>query len=329
MKKLDSNWRNIFFGRIVRQYAILIILIILLILFGVANPKFFSWMNITNIIIQNTYIFVMGVGISFIMMSGTLDLSVGWQVSIIGVLTARLMTQMAAPVWLAILIGIAVGIMLGAFNGGLAVLFNINPMVVTIAAITVFQGISNLISGGLSYTNFPSSFMMITQGSFLGIPIDVWIAAGAVAAASIIYKYTYFGRYVKAMGGNMEATRLAGVNVKLMRIVTFMISGAFVAVASFIYSSKLSMMTSAWGPGLEMTAITAAILGGISFNNGEGKMWGLVVGVFTLAIISNGMQLANWNQYVQFIVKGMIMILAIAFDKYQQRVRIVRKTKAT
>lgn len=323
MKKIDL--KAIQYDMFMRKYAILFIFVLIVLIFGFINPRFLSIMNINNIITQNSYVVIVAVGISFIMMSGSLDLSVGYQISVIGVLTARLMTALYLPVWLAVIVGILAGVVMGLFNGGIAVRFKIDPLVVTIATTTVFKGISNLISGGMSYNNFPASFRVITQGEFLHIPYDVWIAIIAVALASVIYNFTYFGRYIKAMGGNVEATRLAGINVNMLRIVTFMISGFFVAIASFIYISKLSTTNSSYGPGIEMTAMTAAILGGISFNSGEGKMWGLVVGVFTLAVIENGMQLAGWNQYIQYIIKGLILILAIGFDIHQRTAQKTRK----
>lgn len=315
------------FEKIMREYAMLFIFLLIVLIFAAVNPRFLSWMNISNIIIQNTYVVIVAVGISFVMMSGALDLSVGYQISVIGVLTARLMTVSGLPVWVAVTVGILAGVAMGFFNGGVAVKLKIDPLVVTIASTTVFLGISNLISGGMSYSNFPDSFRNITTGNFMNIPFDVWIAIFAVAIASLIYNFTYFGRYIKAMGGNIEATRLAGVKVNALRIYTFMISGFFVAIASFIYISKLATSNSTYGPGIEMTAMTAAILGGISFNSGEGKMWGLVVGVFTLAIIENGMQLAGWNQYIQYIIKGLILIFAIGFDKYQRTQKRTEKLK--
>lgn len=118
---------------------------------------------------------------------------------------------------------------------------------------------------------------------------------------------------------------MAGVNVGLMRISTFVLCGLFVGIASCIYISKLASTNATYGPGIEFTGMTAAILGGISFNSGEGKMWGLVIGIFTLAIIENGMQLAGLNQYIQYIIKGIILILAIAFDKYQRNQKVKKK----
>ena len=321
MKKIKFDKQAFF-----KNYAMVFIFMGLFALFSIMNPSFCSWMNVKNLIIQNSYIIVVGVGISFVMMSGSLDLSVGYQVAAIGVLIARLMTAGKVPVFYAVVIALMFGMFLGFINGGIAVLFKIEPLIVTIATMTIFQGAANLISKGLSYNNFPDSFRMITRSAFLRIPTDVWIAIIAVCIASVVYNYTYYGRFVKAMGGNEEATRLAGCNIALMRISTFVISGFFIAIASMIYISKLSTTNATYGPGIEFTGMTAAILGGISFNSGEGKMWGLVLGIFTLAIIENGMQLAGVNQYVQYIVKGIILILAIAFDKFQRSRQT--KTKA-
>lgn len=304
--------------KLLKNYAMVFIFILLFILFSIMNPAFSSWDNIKNLIVQNSYIVIASVGISFVMMSGSLDLSVGYQVAAIGVLTGRLMTSMGVPSGLAILIAVLFGMLLGFINGGIAVLFKIEPLIVTIATMTIFQGVANLISGGLTYNNFPDTFRLLTKGSFIGIPVDVWLAIIVVAIASLIFRYTYYGRFVKAMGGNQEATRLAGVNVGLMRISTFVICGFFVGLASCIYISKLNVTNATYGPGIEFTAMTAAILGGISFNSGEGHMWGLVVGIFTLAIIKNGMQLAGLNQYIQYVIQGIILILAIAFDQYQR-----------
>lgn len=309
-----------------KNYAMVFIFIGLFILFSIMNPSFCSWMNVKNLIIQNSYIVVVGVGISFVMMSGSLDLSVGYQVAATGVLIARLMTTEGVPVFWAVIIALLFGMFLGFINGGVAVLFKIEPLIVTIATMTIFQGAANLISKGLSYNNFPESFRMVTRANFLKIPADVWIAVIAVLIASVVYNYTYYGRFVKAMGGNEEATRLAGCNIAMMRISTFVISGFFIAIASMIYISKLSTTNATYGPGIEFTGMTAAILGGISFNSGEGKMWGLVLGIFTLAIIENGMQLAGVNQYVQYIVKGIILILAIAFDKFQRSHQTKKKS---
>lgn len=324
----ERNWR-LTAASIFKKYTMLFVLVGLMAVFGVITKgSFLTPLNLTNLVVQNTYIIIVAVGVSFIMMSGALDLSVGFQMSAIGVLTAKLMTVYGVNPWLAMLCGVLLGIAFGFVNGFVAVSLKIEPLVVTIATALVFQGVSYLISGGAAFNNFPESFRQITKGSVIGIPMDVVLAIIAVAIASVVYNFTYFGRYVKAMGGNEEATRLAGVKTGRLRVLTFMISGFFVAIASFILISKTGTTSSALGPGTEITALTAAILGGISFNSGEGKMWGLLTGVFVLAIISNGMQLAGWNQYIQLIVKGAILIAAIGYDNYNRNAAGRKKKRA-
>lgn len=310
---------------IFRKYTMVFILVGLMILFSLLSPAFLTAYNLRNIVVQNTHILVVAVGISFLMMSGALDLSVGYQMSVIGVLAAKLMTEAGASPVVAVLCAILAGVACGFINGFLANLLKIQPLVVTIGTTTVFQGISYLISQGRAYSNYPETFRLISKGAPLGVPSDVWIAIAALLIAAFVFNFTYFGRYVKAMGGNEEAARLAGVNTKRMRLATFMISGFFVSIATFILISKQGTTNSSVGPGTELTAMTAAMLGGISFSSGEGKMWGLLVGVYVLGIIENGMQLAGWNQYIQYIVKGLVLLAAIGFDQYQRSSQTKKK----
>lgn len=309
-----------------QEYTLVIVGVLLVIFFAIASPSFLSWQNIRNLIVQNTHILIIAVGLTFVMMSGTLDLSVGYQISAIGVFAAMMMSVYKMNPILVVVLSILMGLCFGALNGAIAVIFKIDPMVVTLATTTIFQGISFLMSKGNAYSNIPDSFRLLTKGTFLNVHMDVWLAILCVAVASIVYNFTYYGRFVKAMGGNPEASRLAGINVKFMRISTFAFCSMFMALAAFVLISKQGTMNSAIGPGLEMTGMIATILGGISFNSGEGKMWGLVVGVFILAIIENGMQLAGWNQYIQYIVKGIVLVAAIGYDIHTRSSKI-RKTK--
>jgi ribose transport system permease protein len=313
--------------QIFRQYTMFFILAGLMIFFSIITPTFLSFLNIRNLIIQNTYILVAAVGLSFVMMGGALDLSLGYQISTIGVLTAMLMTIQNVPPILAMGIGVLMGLGLGFINGSLAIRLKVHPIIITVATTTIFQGFSYLISNGSAFGNLPDAFRWVTKGQIFGVPVDAVIAVAAILLASFVYNKTYFGRYVKAMGGNREATRLAGVNVDLITVATFMISGFFVGIAAFILVSKQGITNSTVGPGTEFTVMTAAILGGISFNTGEGHMWGLVTGVFVLAVIENGMQLAGWNQYIQYIVKGVVLLLALGFDQYQRTVRVKKPKK--
>jgi ribose/xylose/arabinose/galactoside ABC-type transport system permease subunit len=261
-------------------------------------------------------------------MGGGIDLSVGYQMSLVGVITAMLMVVYHLPVWLAVAIGISIGIVLGMINGIVVSRIKMFPLIVTLATSVIFQGISYMVSQSRTYRNYPEEFLFLTKGEVLGMPFDIFLTLVIVILVSFIYYQTTFGLRVVALGGNEEASRLAGINIRKMRITLYTICGFFTAIATMIMISKANTTHSSFGPGTEFTALTAAIVGGVSFMGGEGNIPALVAGVFVLAVLGNGMQLAGWGIYPQFIVRGLILLGAVAFDEYQKSARLSRqKTK--
>lgn len=279
-----------------------------------------------NIVTQNTYFIIAAIGLSFVMIGGGIDLSVGYQMSLVGVVTAMLMVQFNFPVWLSVLIGLAIGTLLGTINGLIIANIKVFPLIVTLATSTVFQGISYLISQAKTFRSYPESFLWITRAKVLGMPFDIFITIVIVLFATFVYAKTKFGWNVLAIGGNEEASRLAGIKTKAMQVAVYAICGFFVAIATMVMISKANTTSSSFGPGTEFTCLTAAIIGGISFMGGEGNMLGLVAGVFMLAVLGNGMQLAGWGTYAQYIVKGIILLGAVTFDEYQKMSRLKKKT---
>jgi len=308
-----------------QKYAVMFILIILMVLFSFSSPYFLTVRNLTNIITQNTYFIILAIGMSFVMIGGGIDLSVGWQMSLVGVVTAMCMTLYHLPVWLAILIGILLGTLLGFFNGMIVANIKVFPLIVTIATSTVFQGISYIISQARTYRSYPDQFLFIAKGNVLGIPFDVLLTILIVLFASFIYYKTSYGWNVLALGGNEEAARLAGIKTKALKVSVYTVCGFLTAIAAMVMIAKANTTNSSFGPGTEFTALTAAIVGGISFMGGEGNMLGLVTGVFILAVLGNGMQLAGWGTYAQYIVKGIILLGAVSFDELQKNARRTRR----
>lgn len=309
-----------------KKYTILLVLLVLIVLFAFSSPYFLTVRNIVNIVTQNTYFIIAAIGLSFVMIGGGIDLSVGYQMSLVGVVTAMLMVQYNLPVWLCILIGLALGTALGTLNGLIIANIKVFPLIVTLATSTVFQGLSYLVSQAKTYRSYPDSFLWITHVKVLGMPFDVFLTIIIVLLASFIYSKTKFGWNVMAIGGNEEASRLAGIKTKSLRVAVYAICGFFVAIATMVMIAKANTTSSSFGPGTEFTCLTAAIIGGISFMGGEGNMFGLVTGVFMLAVLGNGMQLAGWGTYAQYIVKGMILLGAVTFDEYQKMSRLSKKT---
>lgn len=307
-----------------QKYTIIFVLLALILLFSLVSPYFLTVRNITNLIIQNTYFIIVAVGLSFVMIGGGIDLSVGYQMSLVGVVTAMLMVVYHWPVWLAVASGLLLGTTLGLINGLIVTSIRIFPLIATLATSVIFQGISYLISQAQTYRMYPEEFLFLTKGNVLGMPFDVFLTLLIVLLAGFVYSETVFGLRVVAVGGNEEAARLAGINTRRLKISLYTICGFLVAIATMIMIAKSNTTNSSFGPGTEFIALTAAIVGGVSFMGGEGNIPALVAGVFVLAVLGNGMQLAGWGTYAQYIVRGIILLSAVAFDEYQRNARRVR-----
>jgi ribose transport system permease protein len=310
-----------------KKYTVIFVLIALIILFSFTSPYFLTVRNLTNILIQNTYFIIVAIGLSFVMIGGGIDLSVGYQMSLVGVVTAMLMLVYHLPVWLAVLAGLLLGTTLGLINGLIVTSIRIFPLIATLATATVFQGISYIISKANSFRGYPEQFLFLTKGKLWGIPFDIILALIIAILVSIVYSETVFGFRLLALGGNEEASRLAGINTRKMKILIYVICGFFTAVATMVMISKSNTTNSSFGPGTEFIALTAAIVGGVSFMGGEGSIQSLIAGVLLLAVLGNGMQLAGWGTYAQFIVRGMILLGAVAFDQFQRNSKMMIQIK--
>jgi ribose/xylose/arabinose/galactoside ABC-type transport system permease subunit len=312
-----------------RKYTVMFILVIMMLFFTLTSPYFFTMRNFANIITQNTYFILVTLGLSFVMISGGIDLSVGYQMSLVGVITAMAITVYHLPVWLAVLLGILLGTGLGFLNGIIVTRIKIFPLIATLATATVFQGLSYIISKANTFRGYPEEFLWLTKGKLAGIPVDVWLTIVIVILVSLVYTETVFGFRLIAIGGNEEASRLSGINTRRMKVAVYSICGFLTAIGTMVMISKANTTSSAFGPGTEFVCLTAAIVGGVSFMGGEGNIPSLIAGVFLLAVLGNGMQLAGWGTYAQFIVRGLILLGAVAFDEYQRNAKMQGLKKST
>ena len=287
---------------ILKKFAIVLVLLGLILFFAALTPYFFTVENLTNIFVQQSYVIIAAVGLSFVMIGGGMDLSIGYQMSLVGVSTAAFMKWYGIPRPLSLIMGLLLGVALGLFNGIAAIKLKVHTLIITLGTMTVFQGLSYIVS------RQSVILMMVT-----------------VAFASFILNKTYLGRYIYAIGGNEEATRLAGVDVVKVKLIIFTICGFFTAVSSIVLFARSGSAASSTGPGTEFSCMTAAVLGGISFKGGEGKMWGLVTGVLILGVLGNGMQLIGMGTYSQYIVKGFVLLAAVGFDTYQKSVKTAKR----
>jgi ribose transport system permease protein len=319
---------NGLFFRILKKYYLLCVLFLAMAIFGLTSDKFLSVSNLTNVFVQNAYVIVATVGISMIMIAGGADLSVSYQMSLVSIVTCIFMLQVQLPVWLCVLIGIATGAALGFVNGFFSNILNVHTMVVTLGTMTIYQGIAYMISGSKSYFNLPTSFKAIGQQYVFGIPICVIIMFVMVLLASFILNKTYFGRYIYAIGGNKEAARLGGINVKFVSVAAFMVAGVFLAVAGIILTARTGSANAGMATDAVFTCITGCVLGGISFAGGEGKVSNVVIAVLILGVLANGMQLVGMGIYPQYIAKGIILLAAIGYDTYQKKAKVKKAEKA-
>ena len=305
-----------------RKYAVVFVLLVLVLLFSLVSGSFFTLRNLTNIVTQNTYFIIVAIGLSFVLISGGIDLSIGYMMSLVGVLTAMMMVLWHFPVWAAIILGLVLGTALGLTNGLIVTRIRTFPLIVTLATSVIFQGISYIVSQARTFRSYPESFQFITKARLWGIPFDVYLTFFIVVVVAFIYYRTRWGISVVALGGNEEGLRLAGVNTRRIKTLVYVVCGFMSAVAAIVMISKANSTQSSFGPGTEFTALTAAIVGGVSFLGGEGNIPALVAGVFVLAVLGNGMQLAGWGSYAQFIVRGVILLAAVAFDEYQKSLKM-------
>lgn len=308
--------------KVLEKYYILIVLILVGVFFSIAAPNFFTLRNLTNIFVQNSYLIIATIGIAMIMISSGADLSVSFQIGLVSIVAGKVLTQMGLPTPVGIILGLLTGMACGFINGFCTVTLKVHPMVTTMATMTIYQGIAFVSSNSETYFNFPVAFKAIGQGYIGPIPICSIIMVVCVLVGYIMLTKTYFGRYIYSLGGNEEAARLSGINVKLVRVLAFVISGLFVGIAALVVTARTGSASAGIATDAMFTCFTACVLGGISFSGGGGNVLNVVLSVFILGMLSNGMQMMGLSIYAQYIAKGVLLIVAIAYDNYQKAAKM-------
>jgi ribose/xylose/arabinose/galactoside ABC-type transport system permease subunit len=298
-------------GEIIADFSLLILLVALVIFFSIMSDKFFTPLNITNILVQNVHVAVCSTAVMIIMISGGTDLSIGYQVSVAAVIATKLLSEGVVNVPVAIILAIIVCALLGTFNGLMGKVLKSHTMIITLGTMAIFQGISYLISGSKTFHNLPTAFMYLGQGKIGPIPLNIIIMIVIVVAAAFVMGKTSVGRSVYAVGSNPEAARLAGLNVDKIKILSFTVAGVLVGVSAILLASRSGSADSSTGLGIEFTGITACVLAGVSLAGGEGKLWKVIIAVYVLGVLANGMQLINLGTYPQYIAKGAIMLISL------------------
>ncbi len=300
-----------------RKNAIWLVLIAEVIIFSIANPAFIKPTNIVAILRQVAFYGIASVGMTFPILIAGIDLSAGTVITLIGIVTAGLMANMHVPFVLAVIIGLIVSTGVGLLNGFMVSTVGIPAIIATFSSQTIFEGCAYLLSNGLPIPLARgTAFDFFGKWNFPGtiIPISAIIMAICFLVGGFILNRTYFGRYFYAIGGNEEAAELSGIRVNRMKYLIYALSGFFAGLAGIVVLSRTGSAQNTAGKGLEFDFITCVVLGGVSVNGGSGSMIGVVAGVLIIGSLTNGMILMNVSNYMQMVVKGIVLAVAVGFD---------------
>lgn len=318
------------YGQIVREYAILFILIgFMVILSVITGGRFLQVQNLINVVVQVTPIGVIALGMMFAIITKGIDLSVGATVALVGVVSAsfaqvvgnpsNMFNLPVMPVFISVIIGLVTGALVGGTIGGLIALFRIPPFVATLGMMTAARGLANLYTDGKPVSNLAEGYKWMGQGNVLGIPVPVLIFIAAGAVIWVVLNRTRFGRHVYAIGGNEQAARVSGISIPKVQFLIYTLIGTLAAVGGMVLAARISSGQPSAGNMLELDCITAAVIGGTSFNGGVGKVWGVVVGALIIGVINNGLDLMSVSPFMQMVVKGAIIVIAIIIDERKNR----------
>lgn len=317
-------------GGFIRKYAIVGILLIFIVLLSVlTGGTFLQPQNLINVIRQVSAIGIIATGMTFVIIINGIDLSVGSILAVSAVVATSLAQSPEAsvikypglqlPVIVAVLAGLGIGALLGLVNGSLIAGFRIPPFIATLGMMTAARGVALIYSEGRPISRLQPAYNWIGQGDFLFIPVPIWLLAIVAVSAHVILNFTRFGRHTYAMGGNEQAARVSGISMNRLKIGIFALSGMLAGLAGIILSARIGSGNPQLGTGIELDAIAAAVIGGTSFNGGIGTVWGTIVGALIIGVINNGMDLLNISPFMQQVVKGTIIVLAIIIDERKNR----------
>lgn len=302
----------------IRGRAIYAFLVVMIIFFSIMNGNFLTANNLLNVAKQVSIFGIASVGMTYVILLGGIDLSTGSLISFVNIVAAYFMVNAGINPWLAIIGALAISTLIGFANGWIIAEIKMPPLIVTFASQTIFGGLAYILCNGRPISRFDTSFLQIGQGYVGPIPIPILIMIACFAIGAFILTKTYFGRYFYALGGNEEAAELSGINVKKIKYLVYALSGLFAGIAGIVMLSRANTGQPNAGLGYEFDVITCVVLGGVSVNGGSGKISNVIAGVLIIGVLSNGMILMDISSYMQMVIKGIILLLAVGSDCVQQ-----------
>ncbi|MEG1492221.1 MAG: ABC transporter permease [Oscillospiraceae bacterium] len=311
-----------------KEQAVWFMLIGLIIVFSLTVPNFASPGNIITILRQVSNIGILAVGMTFVLISGGIDLSIGNLMGLVGVVTALMMVNFNMSPLLACLIGVLVGVVSGLINGALITYTKMPPLIATLGMSYALRGLAYIVTGGYPVYGLPDGIKKLGQGYlFEVIPICVLIMLFIIIVGAFIMNKTNIGRQFYAIGSNAEAARLSGLNVNRTRVLAYVIAGFLAAISGIVMMSRVNSGQPLSGNAMEMDALIACVVGGISVTGGEGKATGMIGGMLVMGVLANGMAVAGMSEYVQMLVKGVVLVAVVAIDCFSKNYSVKKALK--
>jgi len=313
----NINKKNVI--QILNKFKTGIGLLILVTVLSFMSPYFLTIPNLLNVVRQVSIIAIVSFGMTMVILTGGIDLSVGSMLAFSGAIAAGMIVNSGLNVFLAIFIGLAAGTALGLFNGIAVAKAKLPAFIVTLAMMTVARGFTLIYTNGRPISGFNKTFRFFGAGYLGSIPVPVLIMFILLAVIYILLKKTPLGRYIYAIGGNEKATKLSGINTDKIKIAVYALNGFLAAVSGIILTSRLNSAQPMAGEGYELDAIAAVVLGGTSLSGGSGGVVGTIVGALIIAVLNNGLNLLNVSSFYQLVAKGAVILLAVFLDRKSQQ----------
>lgn len=311
------------------RFQSLIALVVMVVFLSVKAENFLTVPNGLNILLQISVNLCLSIGMTLIILTGGIDLSVGAILALAGAVAAGLLKNGLTLAWAgvqlqftpfgAVLAGIVVGLALGWFNGLAITRFKLPPFVATLGMLSIARGLTMLWTGGFPITGLGSSFGFMGAGFFLGVPMAVWICLGLIALFYVVTMHTPLGRYVYAVGGNERAAAFSGLKVDRIKVWVYTLGGALAGVAGLLVTARLDSATPNAGLGYELDSIAAVVIGGTSLSGGRGSVLGTALGCLIIGVLNNGLVLLGVNAFWQQVIKGSVILVAVIIDKAGSR----------
>jgi len=296
-----------------------LLMIALAIIFYAINERFLSWRNIVIILNQGAAYIILGVGMTFVITTKGIDLSIGATVALSGTIIGLILVSWQLPVILAIPAGLAAGAACGAFNGYCVARFRVPPLIVTLGTMALFRGLSYVVLGHQILFGFPDEFLWLARGRILGIAPSVYLAFIIAIWGWYFLNYTRTGQEIIAVGGNEEAARLAGIDTNRIKFITYTIMGVLASIGGMVWVARVNSVQAAIAYGVEFHTIALVVLGGTSLFGGRGLVVGSLMGALILAMLENGLVIVGLSSFVQQVFLGLIFITVVAFRTLQFR----------